>query len=277
LEEGAPLQGSHSSSGSSSSSSKTVRGTFEMSGAAGQTFSHPNRKFATWRMQVPISCGDWDLQVISVPVSVSSMDDFSAPLLIHRRDQRLDLGSLTAESQTREEEEQERERAKILKERTTPADVLWHFTNFGTLRWDWKDHPDPGAPRAPVVKPWLDASSGRDTLELEIALDIPPAAGPTDVMITCQTKLDELHSIDPAEIQRRGLINHDAFASLVRGQCDELVQLVQKAGAFGKLALPADSALEPITAVALYAADDFEREAIVATSGRCFHFKLTTS
>ena len=62
---------------------------FEMSGSCGDTFMHPNKDFAEWRMECqPIRYGDWELEVLAVPKSAGSLEDFAAPLLEHREEMR---------------------------------------------------------------------------------------------------------------------------------------------------------------------------------------------
>lgn len=241
---------------------------FEMSGSCGDTFMHPNKDFAEWRMECqPIRYGDWELEVLAVPKSAGSLEDFAAPLLEHREEVRRAEGRSEEELDHSLRQANEVERDAILSNGKTPADLLWDFTSFGTLTWDWSDHPDPSSD---VMRtPQADEAQGPI-----ITVDLPPATTATDVYV--QGQLAAFAQIDHVETEaRKGLMIEEDFKALVKADCDKLLSCVHKVGTFGQLALPAG--LSRITEVLLYESDGNERVAIFATDSHCFHIHMMTS
>lgn len=264
-EEDTPLQGRKPASPSSSAA-------FEMSGASGDTFFHPNKDFAKWRLERhPLRKGeDWELEVLVVPAAVAQLDEFAAPLITHREEARRDAG-FTEEDDAQQAEESAAEATRLVNEGSSPADLLWRVSGFGSLTWDWRDWPDPDPAAAAGVAAAAPTAVDEAAQSLLISVELPPTAHASEVYTQGQLAAwDQIAQIGAAA-KRHGLMEAEDMKELIKQDCDKLLGFVHKSGTFGALALPAG--LQPITEFALYAADDASVEAIFATASHCYHLK----
>lgn len=248
---------------------------------------HPNPELQSFRKTVSIYCGDFELTVSCLNRKEAreiSFEHFIANFLR----QRLHLGGAPVPDDAPQrfhfrEERHAQELASMpsAEDATSyveslphraPIDVLWEFSNFGCLLWDWQKRSlqqlgsVPGLTRS-VYAPAVDGSS----FIPRIFVDVPPELKKEDTDAVLQEALEGLKELP----ELRGGLSRADMSKLITTDVHALAEICQKHGTFGTAVLP--GAFDPITGFLLKAQTGNEHEAFIETEEHLYFLSLFTS
>jgi len=207
-------------------------------GDCGESFEHPDANIVEFRRRCELVCGDWSLEVRACPLSVKSFQEFVA--------------SVEDECTTPECPSSETQGFNA----TTPAQLLFDYTNFGSLYWSWNEASGKNAVygRSTGISVHLEANADYQDIE---------AAG---------IKALEYLAAMPA---LKDGIPREQMQDIIKNDVRYLVTIVAEAGTFGAAVLP--GGMDPITNVLFTYDDGNVRKAAVCTDAFSYYIYLGTS
>ncbi|MGW6984430.1 hypothetical protein ACWGE1_34115 [Streptomyces sp. NPDC054932] len=163
--------------------------------------------------------------------------------------------------------------AKSLPYYRAPVEVLWHFSNFGDLRWG-RAEKSVQLPDRPASK-----ADGADALAVDGSMLLPTIYADVEPDLMHQDidaiREDQLKWLNHLPQMRRGSLLRHAAAEVIDKELQPLSALCRKHGTFGEAVLP--GAFDPITGLFLKAYDGNFQEALIETEIHFYSISLATS
>ncbi|MER6446419.1 hypothetical protein DEJ51_03175 [Streptomyces venezuelae] len=255
--------------------------------ASGREFVHQDPDVEAFRRTVPIYCGDFDLTVTCLERKNARDVGFERFVANCLRDQLHGHGGADPEDAStrfhfRAAYDLQQLAGMVVEEEAAayvaslpygaPIEVLWDFSNFGCLRWDWLETsvrlqgrpvPGTGGVHAPAV-------DGSEFLP-RIFSHAEPDVMHQDVHAIREHALGQLKYLPDL---REGL-PRDAMAKLINEDILALSALCHRHGTFGEAVLP--GAFDPITGFFLKARDGNSRQAFIETGEYFYEVLVSTS